>query len=159
MLRILIAFTLKALDNALSTCKTIYLQKEKFFIGGIFNALSTFFYLLGVVQLTKDNSLYSIISMCIATFLGTYIPGIIIKKSERDKLYIFEITAPLNEGKTFADEIRELNLPVKTSIEYNTKMEKVLSCKIYCNSKQESKIVEDNLPIDFKYHIYVPIEN
>lgn len=160
IIEILKAFVLKALDNSLGTCKTIYLQKEKYLIGGLFNAFSTFFYLLGVVQITKGNSIFSILSMCLATFLGTYIPGVLIKRSEKDKLYIYEITAnTLEDGKIFADAIRELNIAIKTNTSYDTEMNKVLTCKVYCSNKQESKIVIDNISKDFHYHAYVPIES
>lgn len=156
----IIAFILKILDNGLSTAKTIYINKEKYFLGALLNAFSAFFYLVAIVQLTKSNSLESIIAMCVATFIGTYLPGILIKKSERDKLWIFDVTAnSFNEGKEFADKIRELNIAIKTYSSYDTEMNKVLSCKVYCSSKFESKLVNRTIPKDFKYNIYVPLED
>lgn len=155
---ILSSFLLKAIDNALSTIKTINLQKEKYFYGAFFNALSTFFYLVGVIQIAKSNSLLSVISMCVATFIGTYVPGVLIKKSERDKLYIFDITADdLTLGKYFADAIRKENIAIKTYSSYGSDMNKVLSCKVYCTTKNESRIVNTLMPKTFKYNIYSPI--
>ena len=140
IVEIIKAFIVKILDNGLGTFKTIYLQREKYLTGALFNAFSTFFYLLGVVQVAKSNTMFSIISMCVATFIGTYLPGIFIKHSERDKLYIYEITAAsLESGKEFADSIRECNIAVKTNISYDSDMEKVLTCKTYCSNKEESK--------------------
>lgn len=159
LIEILKAFFLKAIDNSFSTFKTIYLQKEEYLIGSIFNSVGTFFYLLGVVQIAKSNGLASILSMCVATFIGTYIPGLIIKKSERDKLYIYEITASsFNEGKDFADTVRECNIAVKTNISYDSEKSKVLTCKTYCSTKYESKIVNKLIPQHFHYHIYTPLE-
>lgn len=156
----LIAFILKILDNGLSTAKTIYINKERYVLGALLNAFSTFFYLVAIVQLTKDNSLESIIAMCVATFIGTYLPGVLIKKSERDKLWIFDITASsFEEGKEFADIIREHNIAIKSYSSYDKDMNKVLSCKIYCSTKTESRIVNKFIPNKFKYNVYVPLED
>lgn len=159
-MQIIYVFILKIIDNGLSTAKTIYLHKEKFFLGAMLNAIATFFYLIAIVQITKDNSLSSIISMCIATFIGTYIPGILIKKSERDKLYIYDITTNnFNDGIKFADDIRDMNIAIKTYTSYDSYMNKVLSCKVYSMSKDESKIINKYIPKSFKYHIYASIND
>lgn len=159
IIQIVQAFIVKIMDNGLGTFKSIYLNKEKYFLGALFSALSTFFYLVGVVQVAKDSSYISIITMCIATFIGTLIPGLLIKKTERDKLWIFEITASsMEEGKEFADTLRELNIAVKTEISYDSDKIKVLSCKSYCNTKEESKIVKSLIPDSFHHHVYVPIQ-
>lgn len=156
---ILISFILKSIDNGLSTAKTIYINKEKYFIASLLSGLSTFFYLSAIVQLTKSNNIYSIIAMCIATFIGTLIPGIMVKKSERDKLFIFDITSDsLESGKRFADAVRNNNIAIKTYKSYDNKMNKTLSCKIYCTTKEESKIVNDLIEPNFKYNIYVPLQ-
>lgn len=155
---ILYSFVLKALDNALGTYKTICLQKENYLRGALFNAISTFFYLVAIVQVAKSNNIYSIIAMCLATFIGTYLPGVFTKRSERDKLYIFDITADnLPNGKKFADMVREKNIAVKTYKSYDSNMNKVLSCKVYCTTKEESRIVNGMIPSTFKYHVYVPL--
>lgn len=155
---VIISFVLKAIDNALGTFKTIYLQKERYVLGAIFNSFATFFYLMAIVQVAKSNNIYSIIAMCVATFIGTYLPGLFIKKSERDKLYIFDITADdFSTGKTFADVIRSKNIAIKTTVSYDTEMNKVLSCKVYCSTKKESKTVNKLIPEKFKYHVYVPL--
>lgn len=156
----LIAFILKILDNGLGTAKTIYINKERYALGAFLNSFSTFFYLVAIVQLTKNNDMKSIIAMCVATFVGTYLPGLLIKKSERDKLWIFDVTAnTLDRGKEFADIIRDNNIAIKTYTSYDTEMNKVLSCKIYCTSKNESRIVNSTIPQDFKYNVYVPMSD
>ena len=159
-MQIIVAFLLKLIDNALSTVKTIFLQKERYFLGAMFNALSTFFYLIAIVQIAKSNNLFSIVAMCIATFLGTYLPGILIKKSEREKLYIYDITAnEFNAGKEFADEVRNTNIAIKSYVSYDDELNKVLSCKVYCTTRKESIVINNLIPDTFKYHIYVPIED
>lgn len=158
IIEIVQAFMTKIMDNGLGTFKSIYLNKEQYFRGALFAAASTFFYLVGVKQVVTGG--WVVIGvMTLATFVGTLLPGIFIKRTQRDRLWIFEITASSMEaGKEFADTLRELNLAVKTEKVRNSDLNKVLSCSIYCNSKDESRIVKNLLPKDFKRNILVPIE-
>lgn len=156
---ILVAFTLKLIDNTLGTVKSIYLHKERYLLGALFNSAATFFYLVAIVQIAKSNDMLSIIAMCFATFLGTLIPGLLMKKSERDKLFIYDITAiDLESGKNFADLVRDNNIPIKTFISYDKDLNKVLSCKAFCPTKNESRIVDGLIPSEFKYNKYTPLE-
>lgn len=160
-MEILFAFALKMIDNIFSTAKTIYISKERYLAGSLLNAIATFFYLVAIVQITKDNSLLSIFAMCLATFIGTYLPGIFIKRNERDKLYIFDITANnLKNGIAFADAIRRANLPINTHTTYDSGMTKTLVCKIFCETKEESKEVLKLLKKypEFKYNVCTPID-
>ena len=158
---ILIAFSLKMGDNALGTVKTIYIAKGKYVRAALFNSLSTLFYLMAVVRIAKSNDFYSMIAMCVATFIGTLIPCFVIQKAERDKLYIFDITSDtLSSGMVFADILRDKNIAINTTSVYNREMEKTLLIKVYCASKEESRVVTDLLNYNekFKYNIYVPLD-
>jgi len=156
-----IAFGLKMADNALSTVKTLYLSKGKFFGASLFASMSTLFYLLAIVRIANSNDIYSIIAMCFATFFGTLMPCYLLKKSEREKLYIFDVTSDsMDSGKEFADTVRNSNIAVNTSVVYDKNMKKTLMCKIYCATKEQSKMINDLLKNknEFKYNVYVPIE-
>lgn len=158
---VIIAFLLKMADNALSTVKTVFLTKGKYLLASIFAGISTLFYLLAIVRIASTNNIWSILAMCFATFLGTLLPCFIIKKSERDKLYIFDITSDTFEnGKMFADVLRTKNVAVNTSVVYDRNLNRTLLCKVYCASKEQSKMVQELLrdKAEFKYNVYVPIE-
>lgn len=158
-MEILFQFIIKILDNVLGTFKTIYISKEKYFYGALFNALSSYFYFIAIAKMTKSNSQLMIIVMCIAVFIGTFLPGITIKRSERDKLYIFDITADtFSNGTYFADKIREHNIAIKTYKAYDSQMTPTLSCKVYCMNKEESRVVNSLIKPNFKYNIYTPLE-
>ena len=140
----LVTFLCKMMDNALGTLKNIFLHKQKYFVSSVFSATSTFFYMVAMVNAVKDNSLWSIIAMCTATFLGSYIPAKIVEKRESDKLYVYEITTnDYEEGIVFANSIRDINIPVKTNTIYNDKKEKVVEVKVFCNTKAESNMVKE----------------
>ena len=152
-------FICKMMDNALGTLKNIYLHKQKYLISSMFSAAGTFFYMVAMVNAIKDNSLWSIVAMCLATFLGSYIPARIIEKREGDKLYVYEITShTFEEGLEIADTIRNMNIPIKTTSTYNQNLEKVLEIKVFCGTKNESAIIKELIKDSVKYHCYVAKE-
>lgn len=165
IIEILLAFGLKLMDNCLATAKTVYISKENYFLGGLFAATSTYFYLIAIVRVANSNSTGAIIAMCLATFIGTQVSGNLIKKTEKDRLYIFDITGgDFQRSIEIADKIREKNIAVRTEVAYNEKVEKVLTCKVYCATKQESSVVNNLLNSieardGLKWHVYVPINN
>lgn len=155
----IMTFICKIIDNALGTLKTMFLQKGNYLASSIFNAGSTFFYMVAIVNSIKDNSLGSIFAMCLATFLGSYLPARMVDKMEEDKLYIYDITSnTFEEGVELADTIRELNIPVKTGVTYNSNLNKVLEIKVFCSTKSESLIIKQIINDDFKYHAYIAKE-
>ena len=102
-----------------------------------------------------QSEFYSgLIALGLATFVGSYIPAKFMERLEKDKLYMYEITSnTLNDGKKFADTLRDCNIPVSTSIVHDKKMNKVLMCRVYSQSKCDSRTVEGLIPEAFKYTI------
>src|SRR3712207_3216744 len=126
----LIVFICKLLDCAFSTMKNILLYKNKHLFSAIVCTISTYFYLTMMVQLTKDSSELAKVVICLATFLGTYIPSKFFHVLEKEKLYIYDITTcDFKSGQKFADNIRKLNLPIKTYVAYTTNKKDVNELK------------------------------
>lgn len=152
-------FFLKLLDCILSTLKSIYLYKNKNFISALFNTIATGFYMLMIVKLSKSDSPIGILLICLATFLGSYIPAKFIDKTEKDKVFIFDVFPCDNQsGKDFADTIRSSNLAIVTYKGYSDNKELVLCSKVYSQSKEHSKLIESLIPNTFKYHV-VEVKN
>jgi len=157
-MEILIVFILKLIDNTLNTMKNMFLIKEKFLVSSLLAALSTAVYMVTVMKMSKSDGIISIIAIFAATFIGTLIPGVAAKKAEKDKLYIYDITADnIKNGKKFADILREANIATKTSIAYNNEMDKTLSIQAYCSNRIESRMVNENMSPAFKYNVYAPM--
>lgn len=147
-------FILKFLDCILGTGKGILLNKSQGFWASVISAIGTLFSLIVLVKIVRVNSIYGMIIISFATFLGTYIPIVVAKKIEKEKVFVFNITPDTNEnGKMFADLIRENNIPVLTYKGYGDTIEQVLCCKIFSQSREESKLIENMIPEDFKYHV------
>lgn len=147
-------FLYKLLDCTFSTLKTILLYKNRKFLSAILNSMATFVYLTMMVKLVKDNNLVSVLLITLATFIGTYFPALLLERLEGDKVWIFNITPDTNEnGKVFADKIRENNLPILTYKGFNDNKEPVLCSKVFSETKATSKLIESLIPDNFKYHI------
>ena len=142
IIEIVLAFFLKVSDNALGTVKTIFLTKGKAFLAALFAAFSSAFYFIAIVRVANSGSVPAIVAMCVATFVGTLIPCLCIKRAEPEKLYIFDITAnTLDAGKQFADILRAENIAIQTSTVYDMNLTKTLKCNVYCSTKEKSKVV------------------
>lgn len=149
MFTLITVFIMKFLDCALGTCKTVFLCKNKFFISSVLNSLSAvlFIYVADFMANSQDDlKNYIAVTIFLANLAGGYLPPKILDVIEADKLFIYVITIEnLEDGKIFADSLRELNIPVSTSIIYDKKINKCLLCKAYCGTKNESKIVDEKL--------------
>lgn len=148
-----IVFLCKLLDCTFGTVKQICMSKGGYFKAAIMNSISSFFYFFMLQIMSKDNSLKSIIVATIGVFLGTYIPGIISQKLQKDSVYVFNITS-YNKSLTerFIKEIIIL------------KMGHVLIdghdfdyIKVFAENKDESKIVQNLLhkehSSELKHHV------
>ena len=158
-MELITTFILKLLDQAINTSKSIFIAKERYLLGSILNAISNFFYFIVIVRVAKSDDITTILAICLATFIGTYASGKLIRKQEGDRLYIFRATSDnLENGIKFADTIRDNNIAIHTTTGYDKSMNKTLFCEIYCTTKEESRIVTNLIPCEFKYHIQNPID-
>lgn len=155
----LLLFIFKLLDCIFGTLKNIFLYKNKHFLSSLVFAISTYFYLTMVVALNRNDSPGAKLLICLATFIGTYVPSKFVHTldQQKERLWIYDIsTSSLEAGKVFADSIREYDVPIKTYKARDKNMEKILCCKIYCDSKEQSRIVNNLIPSDFNYNIMIP---
>ena len=104
---------------------------------------------------TEQKGLIAI-AIFVANLTGGYFPPKILDRFEKDRLFCYVITCTdLEQGKFMADKLRELNIPVSTTISYGDNVEKQLTCNVYCNTRKESKIVDSFIKDNdnYKYHI------
>lgn len=153
-------FIMKFMDCALSTMKTVFLCKNKFFISSVLNSLSAALFIFvanSMAMAPEDQKNWIALTVFLANLIGGYFPPKLLDRFEADKLFIYVVTAEeFDEGKEFADKLRELNIPVSTTVVYNKEKVKTLTCNAYCSTRNESKIVNNVLKEysgKAKYHI------
>ncbi len=90
----------------------------------------------------------------LATSIGNYMSWLIDKRYSKDKVWIFDVIPDNNDqGKEFADIIRDNNIPIMTYIGFNELKEKVICSKIYSHSKEQSSLIESFISNSFKYSV------
>jgi uncharacterized protein YebE (UPF0316 family) len=147
-------FVFKALDCIFSTLKSILLYKGSHFISALCSTIAIAMYSMSLIYVFHDNSLSSLVALSLATLVGSYLPAKAMERLEKDKLYVYEITSDtLDSGKEFADSLRNYNIPVSTTAVRNKSFNKVLLCKVYSQSKSVSKLIENLIPLEFKWSI------
>jgi Na+/melibiose symporter-like transporter len=158
---IIITFFLKFFDCALSTIKNVFLIKEKYLLSSICNSLSAmlFIFVADIMANTASEDKWIIaLIVFFANLTGSYFPPKFLDKIESDRLFIYIMTADcLENGFALADTLRELNIPVATTIVYNDKLQKTLSVTAYAKTKEQSNIivyhVNKKYEGHFKYHV------
>ncbi|BAO04807.1 uncharacterized protein CBO05P1_088 [Clostridium botulinum B str. Osaka05] len=154
VIQLLMLFILKLLDCAISTLKTLLLIKEKDFLSSICTALSQFFYLTLLVKITKNNSNLGIFVICLGALIGSYLPKFIVRRTDKDKTWIYEILPQsTQQSQEIADILRNNNLEVFTTKGYNFDVDKILTIKTFSNNKQESILIENLIPKDVSFHV------
>lgn len=142
------SFVLKLVDSMLNTFKTILMIKNKGLLSSLFNGLATMAYMLILVEPKKA------LLVALATSIGSYLSFCIVKRYEKDEVWIFDVMPNSNnDGKEFADTIRDNNIPIMTYIGFNELKEKVVCSKIYSHSKEQSKLIEAFIGDEFKYSV------
>ena len=150
-------FFMKFADCALGVLKTVFLVKDKFFISSILNSLSAALFIF-VADAMANASSEAKISIAAVVFLanltGGYFPPKLVDKLEKDRLFIYAITAPsFEDGTELADNLRRHNIPVSTTIVYDKDIKKTLAINAYAVSREDSKIISRHLTDAYKWHI------
>ena len=113
-------FVMKFMDCALSTMKTVFLCKNKFFISSVLNSLAAALFIFvanSMAMAPEDQKNWIALTVFFANLIGGYFPPKFLDRFEADKLFVYIITAEnFDEGKNFADKLRELNIPVSTTV-------------------------------------------
>lgn len=154
MLELLLLFILKVIDCCFTTFKTLLLIRNKDFSSSLCMAISQFFYLTILVKIAKNDTTLGILVVCLGAFIGSYIPKFIIRKTDKDKTWIYEIlTQSTKQSQEIADILRNNNLEVFTTKGYNFDVDKILTIKAFSNNKQESILIESLIPKDVSFHV------
>lgn len=154
MLELLLLFILKILDSGISVAKTLLLIRNKDFASSLCMAVSQFFYLTILVKIAKNDTTLGILVVCLGAFVGSYIPKFIIRKTDKDKTWIYEILPQsTKQSQEIADILRDNNLEVFTTKGYNFDVDKILTIKAFSNNKEESNLIENLIPKDVSFHV------
>ena len=150
-------FILKFMDCALSTVKNVFLIKEKYLLSSVCNSVSAilFIFVADIMANSEGGDKWLIaVAVFLANFVGSYLPPKFLDKIESDRLFIYVVTADsLESGMTYSDTLKKFNIPVSTTVVYDSDTEKTLEVRAFSQTKHQSTIITSYMNDKFKYHV------
>ena len=151
MNELLLLFIICNIANVIiQTVKSIITIKGTPFSAAMANAIAYAFYTYIIVISNCELPMWQkmlIVGLC--NLIGVFVVKFIEKKKEKDKLWKIEVTIPQEDFPTVKEFI-ELKLVPANYIDIG----KYILVNFYCNSKEQSKIIENFLkPYHAKYFV------
>ena len=150
-----VLFLAKVFDNALSTAKTILIQRSRWLLAGVSVVLSDFIYFwLTKTVVAADNN-WAILIVAIAGGVGCSIACLVSERLSKDRTYVNVIMSDnLEAMKAFRDFLAEhhiTNVAADTyTLDWN---KKTISITAYPETKAENHLITEyieNSPLKFK---------
>lgn len=150
-----VLFLAKVFDNALSTAKTILIQRSRWLLAGVSVVLSDFIYFWLTKKVVAADNNWAILIVAIAGGVGCSIACLVSEKLSKDRTYVNVIMSDnLEAMKAFRDFLAEhhiTNVAADTyTLDWN---KKTISITAYPETKAENHLITEyieNSPLKFK---------
>ena len=140
-----VLFLAKVLDNALSTTKTIMIQRSRWILAGIAVILSDFIYYWITKRVVSADGELAMLIVSVAGGIGCSLACLVIDKLSKDRTYVNVIMSDnLEAMKAFRDFLAGhhiTNVAADTyTLDWN---KKTISITAYPETKAESRLIRD----------------
>ncbi len=150
-----VLFLAKVFDNALSTTKTILIQRSRWLLAGVSVVLSDFIYFWLTKKVVPADNNWAILIVAIAGGVGCSIACLVSERLSKDRTYVNVIMSDnLEAMKAFRDFLAEhhiTNVAADTyTLDWN---KKTISITAYPETKAENHLITEyieNSPLKFK---------
>ena len=150
-----VLFLAKVFDNALSTAKTILIQRSRWLLAGVSVVLSDFIYFWLTKKVVAADNNWAILIVAIAGGVGCSIACLVSERLSKDRTYVNVIMSDnLEAMKAFRDFLAEhhiTNVAADTyTLDWN---KKTISITAYPQTKAENHLITEyieNSPLKFK---------
>ena len=150
-----VLFLAKVFDNALSTAKTILIQRSRWLLAGVSVVLSDFIYFWLTKKVFAADNKWAILIVAIAGGVGCSIACLVSERLSKDRTYVNVIMSDnLEAMKAFRDFLAEhhiTNVAADTyTLDWN---KKTISITAYPETKAENHLITEyieNSPLKFK---------
>ena len=150
-----VLFLAKVFDNALSTAKTILIQRSRWLLAGVSVVLSDFIYFWLTKKVVAADNNWAILIVAIAGGVGCSIACLVSERLSKDRTYVNVIMSDnLEAMKAFRDFLAEhhiTNVAADTyTLDWN---KKTISITAYPETKAENHMITEyieNSPLKFK---------
>lgn len=150
-----VLFLAKVFDNALSTTKTILIQRSRWLLAGVSVVLSDFIYFWLTKKVVAADNNWAILIVATAGGVGCSIACLVSERLSKDRTYVNVIMSDnLEAMKAFRDFLAEhhiTNVAADTyTLDWN---KKTISITAYPETKAENHLITEyieNSPLKFK---------
>lgn len=150
-----VLFLAKVFDNALSTTKTILIQRSRWLLAGVSVVLSDFIYFWLTKKVVAADNNWAILIVAIAGGVGCSIACLVSERLSKDRTYVNVIMSDnLEAMKAFRDFLAKhhiTNVAADTyTLDWN---KKTISITAYPETKAENHLITEyieNSPLKFK---------
>ena len=148
-------FLAKVMDNALSTTKTILIQRSRWLLAGIAVVISDFIYFWITKRVVSADSYAAMIVVALAGGVGCALACILSDKLSKDRTYVNVIMSDdLNAMKHFRDFLAKHHITNVAADSYTREWNrKTITITAYAETKAESRLINQYIlesPLKFK---------
>ena len=148
-------FLAKVMDNALSTTKTILIQRSRWLLAGIAVVISDFIYFWVTKRVVSADSYAAMIVVALAGGVGCALACILSDKLSKDRTYVNVIMSDdLNAMKRFRDFLAKHHITNVAADSYTREWNrKTITITAYAETKAESRLINQYIsesPLKFK---------
>lgn len=155
MIHLAVLFVAKMLDNALSTAKTILIQRNRCFLAGIALILSNYIYFCITKNIVTSESNLAIIVVSVASGVGCWLAMALTNRLSKERTYVNVIMSDdleaMRQLRDFLAEHHITNVAADSyTLDWNTK---TITITAYAETKEESMLINryiDESPLKFK---------
>jgi uncharacterized protein YebE (UPF0316 family) len=148
-------FLAKVIDNALSTAKTILVQRSRWLLAGIAVVLSDFIYFWVIKRVVSADSLSAMVIVALAGGVGCALACLVSDRLSKDRTYVNVILSDdLGAMKRFRDFLADHHITNVASDSYTREWNrKTITITAYAETKAESRLINQYLsgsPLKYK---------
>ncbi len=148
-------FLAKVMDNALSTTKTILIQRSRWLLAGIAVLISDFIYFWVTKRVVSADSYAAMLVVALAGGVGCALACILSDRLSKDRTYVNVIMSDdLNSMKHFRDFLAKHHITNVAADSYTREWNrKTITITAYAETKAESRLINQYIsenPLKFK---------
>lgn len=142
-MELLILGLVKIVDNIITTAKSITTYQNKRLLTSILVVISQFMFYMVIKSVVSDDSLSSILVVCICSGVGTYIAMLFNDKTKRDLTYTNILTCSHAESiDALCDYLLEHSIKYIPVDSYNRRNEATRTVLAFASTRYESKLID-----------------
>ena len=148
-------FLAKVMDNALSTTKTILIQRSRWLLAGIAVVISDFIYFWVTKRVVSADSYAAMLVVALAGGVGCALACILSDRLSKDRTYVNVIMSDdLDAMKRFRDFLAKHHITNVAADSYTREWNrKTITITAYAETKAESRLINQYIwesPLKFK---------